>query len=731
MPRITPGNRLYLYKLLSSTLGTNRQALLSHVEEVLQEDGIAPQDLGQNDIQSLMEALPEFVRLTVFKKGRVYATIVPNEEYDGYLERAGQSSSGSAAEKSGKGKPWKRRKGSHDPKPTKPRHIEQPAPEPEPTATAPEPAPDSASTQEVVLEATAATEPEPPAAPEADAAAEPAPQEAPVEKNPAEKSKPQAGANEGDSPAAAAAEKDAPSTEASAGAGISLTITYDPYADMEADLAAANARPEKPEVATAPAPAPAPAPAATPAPAQAPAPAPVQAHVTTSATAPSPEPLPHQNLPEHFSAEVHCKDELLRILYQKLPIDADVNRTLDEDWRVARSTGTLSGTRSRVTFPLRYLHEDGSGPVEITIRRTSRPSSGKQWNLALVDGDDGTGAVHEQVGIEGLPAADEGAWSDLAGSPRQAAGTSPVSPLREFAQFAVIGSWERTLGTLATMVAPERWNFPGEGVGAPSRYGVLREYLTVTFHRAVEQDRVATAADGSLAAFDTGLLTPFGEDVYAVFSPNVGDIAWKLDGFATAGSGELGARLVATLPDLPQPASYLERVEDVVCQPGRMLILDTEALLGEQVGRLPRAFLADQLADSPEASRLLREGVDAGSGRLGRGACRDLARSIKADPSLYRRMARALQDATSLSLRLAQASFRMAAPAYDPATGTTRLLLPLCLVDDGVADCAISLELMPSGAYRGAAILSLSRAYACARVVSRDQSAWLSPEIVL
>ena len=419
------------------------------------------------------------------------------------------------------------------------------------------------------------------------------------------------------------------------------------------------------------------------------------------------------------------------MLYQKLPIDADVTRTLDEDWRVARSTGTLSGTRSRVTFPLRYLHEDGSGPVEVTIRRTSRPLSGKQWSLALVDGDDGTGMVHEQVGLEGLPAADEGAWSDLSGASLQGVGTSIVSPLREFAQFAVIGSWERTLGTLATMVAPERWNFPGEGVGAPSRYGVLREYLTVTFHRVVEQDRVATAADGSLAAFDTGLLTPFGEDVYAVFSPNVGDIAWKLDGFATAGSGELGARLVATLPDLPQPASYLERVEDVVCQPGRMLILDTEALLGEQVGRLPRAFLADQLADSPEASRLLREGVDAGSGRLGRGACRDLARAIKADPGLYRRMARALQDATSLSLRLAQASFRMAAPAFDPATGTMRLLLPLCLVDDGVADCAMSLELMPSGAYRGAAILSLPRAYACARVVSRDQSAWLSPEIVL
>lgn len=702
MPRITPGNRLYLYKLLSSTLGTNHQALLSRVEEVLLEDGIAPQDLGQEDIQSLMEALPEFVRLTVFKKGRVYATIVPNEEYDGYLERAGQSGSGNAGEKGSKSKPWKRRKGSHDPKPTKPRHVEKPEAKPEPAPEPEAPAePEPASAPEPEPETVTVPEPEPAPAPA------PTPQPSPADETPKEPNEPQAEAT-------GAETREQPEPETPNDSGINLTITYDPYEDMEADLAAAaQAQPESPAPATSPAPAPAPAPVAAPGP------------------APATQPLPHQNLPELFSAEVHCKDELLRVLYQKLPIDADVTRTLDEDWRVARSTGTLSGTRSRVTFPLRYLHEDGSGPVEVTIRRTSRPLSGKQWSLALVDGDDGTGMVHEQVGLEGLPAADEGAWSDLSGASLQGVGTSIVSPLREFAQFAVIGSWERTLGTLATMVAPERWNFPGEGVGAPSRYGVLREYLTVTFHRVVEQDRVATAADGSLAAFDTGLLTPFGEDVYAVFSPNVGDIAWKLDGFATAGSGELGARLVATLPDLPQPASYLERVEDVVCQPGRMLILDTEALLGEQVGRLPRAFLADQLADSPEASRLLREGVDAGSGRLGRGACRDLARAIKADPSLYRRMARALQDATSLSLRLAQASYRMAAPAFDPATGTMRLLLPLCLVDDGVADCAMSLELMPSGAYRGAAILSLPRAYACARVVSRDQSAWLSPEIVL
>ena len=39
---------------------------------------------------------------------------------------------------------------------------------------------------------------------------------------------------------------------------------------------------------------------------------------------------------------------------------------------------------------------------------------------------------------------------------------------REFsnlAQFMEIGTWEAALGTLATAAAPEKWNYPGEGVG--------------------------------------------------------------------------------------------------------------------------------------------------------------------------------------------------------------------------------------------------------------------------
>ena len=75
MPRITPGNRLYLYSLFSREIGVGKQTMISRVEEVLLADDIMPCDLACDSTRELLEQLDEFVRLTVFKKGRVYATI--------------------------------------------------------------------------------------------------------------------------------------------------------------------------------------------------------------------------------------------------------------------------------------------------------------------------------------------------------------------------------------------------------------------------------------------------------------------------------------------------------------------------------------------------------------------------------------------------------------------------------------------------------------------------------
>lgn len=748
MAKATPGFKLYLYQLLSRELGIGKQTLLPQVEEVLAADDIVPEDLECATVQELVEACPDFLKLTIFKKGRAYATVLRNEEWDQMLATPEEKPAGNAKKAAAGGpKTWKKKKGGRKVlKPVKPgkqrrdreaaerRAAELAAAEDEARAAElavaaaaaaaevaetseaemtevagaaeeAQPAISAPTLAEVLAQARAAEAAETDqAAPAADEPAEP--QDEPVEPVAAEPEPAPTPAEEAsvapedsqpqEVPVAPAEEQKAPA--APEPAPISLTITYDPYEDMERELERQRIEAERHQ------------------------PAPVKPE---SEPASSPRPttggIPLADLPQDLASELACKDAQLRMLYQLLPYEVEPMAVLDEDWRVARSTAELSGTRNRVTFPLRYLHEDGT-PITITLRKTTRSASGKRWSLALVDGDDGTGSSHAAVGFEGLPAADEGAWSDLSTS-----SVDPqVSPLRELAQQVVIGTWDSLLGSLAATVAPERWNYPGEGVGRTSRYGILREYLCCTYHRARCQERIARSADGSFSVFNTGLLTAFGEDVYACMTARSGDIPWQFAGFATAGSGELGGRLAGSISPLPEPPSYLSSLDCVVPLPDRMVILDLEAILTRQLGRLPRAFLADLVEGNASASALLQEGSTLTTDGLAQ-----LARAIKQDGGSYRRMRRTLDDAIEQAMRTVRASYRLAAPVYDPMENRTKLLVPLCLVEDGQADCALVLDLQPSGAYRAATVLSLPRAYACARVVSREQPGWLDPHHVL
>lgn len=746
MAKVTPGYQLYLYQLLSRELGFGKQTLLPQAEEALAADDIIPADLECADMQELAKACPDFLKVTVFKKGRVYVTVIRNKDWDQMLAAPEEKPAGKKAAAAGGPKSWKKKKGGKKTlkavKPGKQRREREAAEaqaaalRAEEEARAAEEAQRMAelAAQEAAAVAQAEAEAETPAmeelAPAADETAgaseadeQPAPAEPepdankPVAKTIAEilaesRAAEQAAAAEVDiepepapEPEAPTPEPDAPAEpaavaetipEAPAPAPISITITYDPYEDMERELAAQAEQQERTAQREVIEPEPAPAPAA-----------------------PAASPIPLAGLPQDFGQEVSCSDALMRVLYQLLPFDAEPMAILDEDWRVARSTGSLTGSRNRVSFPLRYLHEDGTA-LTVTLRKATRNSYGKPWSLILVDGDDGSGLSHDAIGFEGLPTADEGAWSDLSATALQ------LSPMRELAQQVVIGSWDSLLGSLATMAAPERWNYPGEGVGRQSRYGILRDYLCVTHHRLQCQQRIAQAPDGSFAAFNTGLTTAFGDEIYACLGARKGDIPWQFLGFATAGSGELGVRLVASFSPLPERASYLNAIEDVTPDASRMAILDLESILTSQLGRLPRAFLRERLEGNGEASAILSQGSALSTDDLTR-----LARAIKADGSAYRRMRRALDDSVEQALRATKVSFRLAAPVYDPAENRTKLLVPLCLVEEGAADCALVLDLQPSGAYRAATLLSLPRAYSCARVISREQPRWLEAGRVL
>ena len=509
MAKITAGNALYLYRLLGRELGMGKQTSMARAAEVLEADGIWPEDLGCADVRALCEALTDFTKVTAFKKGQVFVTVMRNEELDRMLERAGEPT---AAEKAAsKGKPWKHRKSAKAVKPQKPRHVEKPAtvePVVEPVVEpaldlAPEPMP------EPVTEPVAEEEPQAEAAVENTTEAEVTSEAATkveVASEPAAEPEPE--------PAPAAPEPAPAAPEPS----IKLTITFDPDPEPE----------------------PAPVSAAVPTPAPAPAPA-------------RPE-RAHADLPQDFYADVRCPDEQLSTLYQLLPADVDPMATLEEDFRLARSTHALEGTRSNVTFPLRYQRADGS-PVTVTLRRTARAQAGKHWTLAEVTGD-----APETVGLEGLSRRVEGAWRAFASDKDAAAATSPED---ELARYAVLGSWNRLLADLAGAAEAENWG---------TDLHVLKDFLTMTFHRERLQGRLAVTDDGSSAAFDTGLLSPEGEPICAVLEPRDGDIAWELACFSTnacaraASYGEapsvqtvIDALLAANSMDLRRLAQRLAR----------------------------------------------------------------------------------------------------------------------------------------------------------------------------
>ena len=511
MAKITAGNALYLYRLLGRELGVGKQTSMARAAEVLEADGIWPGDLGYADVRALCEALTDFAKVTAFKKGQVFVTVMRNEELDRMLERAGEPT---AAEKAAsKGKPWKHRKGTKAVKPQKPRHVEKPVAEP-----AAEPAPDLAP--EPMPEPATGPAPEPVAEP----VAEEEPQaEAAVEKT-AEAEVTSEPATKVEVASEPAAEPEPEPEPVAPEPSIKLTITFDPDPEPE------------------PVPATEPEPVSTAAPTPAPAPAPAR-----------PE-RAHADLPQDFYADVRCPDEQLSTLYQLLPADVDPMATLEEDFRLARSTHALEGTRSNVTFPLRYQRADGS-PVTVTLRRTARAQAGKHWTLAEVTGD-----APETVGLEGLSRRVEGAWRAFASDEDAAAATSPED---ELARYAVLGSWDRLLADLAGAAEAENWG---------TDLHVLKDFLTMAFHRERLQGRLAVTDDGSSAAFDTGLLSPEGEPICAVLEPRDGDIAWELACFSTnacaraASYGEapsvqtvIDALLAANTMDLRRLAQRLAR----------------------------------------------------------------------------------------------------------------------------------------------------------------------------
>lgn len=422
-PTLSLGNHIYLYRLLRDAIGCGKQTFMTQVEEALAAGDMTAYDLGFESTRELLEELDDCIKLTVFKGGRLYATVIANDAWDAALAKGEDKPK---AVKGTKQSYKKKKRGEKDLKAVRPKHVKRPEPEAMVEA-APEPEPETEI--EVAIEVTAGTEIA--ATTDSEVISE---QDATAELNEAPKSTTEEAADQpetsafqnsdvfgneaeddqSDEPADQGVTESAPEPETPQPA-ISLTVVYDPEnanagittmasTPVETKPSIENENATQVEIETAAADAPVtvkPAdstikPEATPEPApviesvptsacdQIPAPAPAPAPAAAPTPAPAAPAIP-EDFPVDFATEVFCPGPLLHQLSTYLPYGADTLGIVGEYYWIARERGTIEAARNRADFPLRYTQAGERREVTVRIRRNTTGGLGSTWAIDKVE----------------------------------------------------------------------------------------------------------------------------------------------------------------------------------------------------------------------------------------------------------------------------------------------------------------------------------------------------------
>ena len=465
MAVIKQEHALYLYKLLKATIGVSKQTPLSTVEGVLIEDDLAPQDFGFDDIRALMEACPDFIKITAFKKGYVYATLLTFDAFEVALA-AGEKN----VEPQSNGKPWKRRRGAKSIRALKPKHLvveAEPEVEPEPeelpvTEESEESAVAEESEELSVAETTVADVPSAETAaeePKQETANEAAAEPAEAETLAPEATETESPAPEQEMPEPVTSEPIVPEPT------ISLTVTYNPYdgSDEEKTLEAAPSVLQQALNTTSSASA-----ATT-------SESPVSAPAINQDETPAPAPT----YPANFEEDIHVNNELLGILYQMAPVDANVLKQLEEDFKLAVSSRALISNGGTFTFNTRYKKPQTDEVITATIRKSKRRAL-RPWTLLELSVS--ASELQDQAVdvLRGLPKSGIASWEKLPAAEKQL----PINPVDVVMSEAPVSDWS----TLSTTYLSD----------APSLQAAQACLSAAYVYRKNEQQLMHTDADFSL-----------------------------------------------------------------------------------------------------------------------------------------------------------------------------------------------------------------------------------------
>lgn len=157
------------------------------------------------------------------------------------------------------------------------------------------------------------------------------------------------------------------------------------------------------------------------------------------------------------------------------------------------------------------------------------------------------------------------------------------SNLYDFAFCGTSEGYSNMIAFLAKIAEEELWDFGG---GEPNC--ILRKYIYGTFRQCYIQDKILYTADEEYACFNTGLLTPNGNDILGFFIKNekTDSQPWFFKGFKEKSDREI----MSLFSEIPLLATYTDNYEEFYFNPNSEILINSDHILDDNWERIQTAI---------------------------------------------------------------------------------------------------------------------------------------------
>ena len=248
----------------------------------------------------------------------------------------------------------------------------------------------------------------------------------------------------------------------------------------------------------------------------------------------------------------------------------------------------------------------------------------------------------------------------------------------ELFEYAFCGAegYQNMLEYLSKLAEPEPWD------NSDSNVGVLYKYIAGTFRQCHNQNKIVLSGDENYSCFNTGLLTPNGNDIVAIFEKNnrVDAQPWRLMGFRDVTE----RNFINVFSIVPEIATYTDDYEKFYFNPNIPIIISSDHILDDNWDRIKEV--------------------------------------ISLPKSVVKTLLTGVVEETKKRIKR---NMRLVVPQFYNNQIMYLMPIEIPVEDDKRVVMALAVELTATNKYRANTIFTKSMAYEKARLLMKPESNWL------